>query len=1094
MKYGLKAVLRTPLKTVLFALLLIAVTAFLSLGVGMWRAAEDMLDEADTVFKTAGEFIFTGGNYPDDSLMDNDLLNVWSEFDSRVLERSEVLTAEENLLMRAYLPGFTTRRADMPYGDCVVMIVSANYRNDVYGVYNVITEDTLYLSGGYTGKGLLMYEPEGMSLEKGHNYIVVGRLVTVVGHNYSGLKPVSFEELGFSDAPYPSVIDIGSLGDLDAFWESGAGEFYRNVLDTFEIVNSSVDVLATGDAGAVSEFHRGEYTLIDGSLFETGESDTVCVIPKRIALRFDLAVGDEIELSVMPETSGAGRYSGYDPRSGFTDVRKYTIAGIYDAEKYTTPIYIPATGQAWLYHSDADYTLARVVLRSRDAASYIASLEGMRYPGINFEVYDQGYAAAVRPILSVRATALFITGLCALAGLLILWFFGFFFVYRSRETARILLILGTKAGGIVRFFLTGSGVVTMAAAAIGATGGYFAMERVFQAVFAAAEKATGRDIRFSVGGYGIRSDAYTPIFQTSPVWFVLIALCVLIAALAICLVFAALLIRAQNPRVLFRRREKRGKKHDKGATPKRPAGAHLSAVLPAVSLRYAVRSILRGGKRSLIVPGLFAAFLLFLAVFAVVQSGYQEKLDTVYEDIPVTLRVTDISGRKLDNLIFYDKDLNEMKETGFLSDVWSSANYRSEAPVQAVINNWRDDAPLSSVYKGGEMTAFQLETFLNQMKYTTDAFIVTDRIDHAPEFFYTGLPPAEFLEGLDWDYFMAPGVLVDEAEWTDEDWDEYYNGKPYKEDYILISRAYANAYNLSPGDDIRLNVHSAGLISSWEYTCRVGGIFDPGNNHRTVYAFHPWFTTYTQDEVISVFHIGSNTVAYLDNDENGDRWVYLTDSVTGEPNKWSMVGDEEDEAAFLDRYTNWLKQGWYQDIEYYSYKRGLNAGGAVLTNTNRLSDFKDWLSERYDQIGSGGINRRWVLIDDDALYSTIENLTRYIGFMDLLYPVIFALVAAIGFLISNLLLKSRAAEIGLLRGIGTSRGSIFLALLIEQCLLSLPGLVFGIALPMLMFGGMKAEYLQNAGLFAACYFAGVILAILHTFRDKAIKNLARRAE
>jgi mRNA interferase YafQ len=64
-KYGIKSLLRTPVKTFMFMLLITAVTGFLSLGAGMYDSAEKMLDEADEVFMTAGEFRFTLGDYPD---------------------------------------------------------------------------------------------------------------------------------------------------------------------------------------------------------------------------------------------------------------------------------------------------------------------------------------------------------------------------------------------------------------------------------------------------------------------------------------------------------------------------------------------------------------------------------------------------------------------------------------------------------------------------------------------------------------------------------------------------------------------------------------------------------------------------------------------------------------------------------------------------------------------------------------------------------------------------------------------------------------------------------------------------------------------
>ncbi|MDR0325778.1 MAG: hypothetical protein LBI19_06780, partial [Oscillospiraceae bacterium] len=1128
MKYGIKAIVRTPLKTALFFLLIAAVTAFLSLGVGIWRGAEGMLDDADEIFKTAGEFVYTGGNYPDGSVHDETLQTAAAAFDRSLLTRPEVKAAEENYLMPAYVEDFAPRRADMPYGRTAVMIVTVNYPMDMLDmpdIFNVFIENVLYSPGGHMGMAMLMYQPEGMTLQRGQSYVVVGRIVTIKGHNYNGLQVMSPEELGYTDAPFPFIAEVDSVLDEGPFWDGEAGAFYRDVVEKLRILNSSSDVIATHDVTAVSEFHRGEFTLKSGSFFteEHHQSGTYCIVPERFARRFNVSVGDTVDLSVLPQTAGTGRFMGYDPSGGFAGVSAYTIIGIYDAEAPTTPVYIPAAGQPWLYHSDADYVLARVTLHSRHAASFLAALEGALPDGVRFDYNDQGYAAAVRSIMSVRATALMITGVCVPACLLVLWFFGFFFVFRSRETARILLILGTRPGGIVRFFLAGSGLITLFAAAAGTVSGYFVTERIFHTLFTAAEEATGRDARFSISGFGIKSGEYTPALgETSILWPILTAAAVLLVALAVCLCFAGLLIRSQNPRVLFRRREKRGRKHDRGSAPKRPAGARLSAALPTVTLRYGVRSILRGGKRSLTVPVLFAALLLFLALYTSVRDGYQGQLATVYDDIPVTLRVSDISGRKLDNLVFEKTALNFMKETGFAAEIWGSANFRSERNmVRTAVDDWNEIAVLELASWSYGMSSYQVETFLNQMQSTTDPLIVTEDISRAPEFYFVGLPDAEFIDGLDWDYFTGEAeyeYMDKTAEWYGITYEFSEIVQPSRACYILVSRAWLDAYGLALGDHIILSIVSPNE-RSWNFTCQIAGVLDTYGSRKTVYAFHPDINTFVEGDTVTVVeHYGRNSIVSIKHgqwDSNGETFgawfIYVTDHYTGQekfysPWNWRLridvnnaFSDEESAKHAADLLQSFLFNDFGDEpmevtSSYVQSVPVLNAGGALLQNTENLSAFKDWLSERYDQLGKGGVNRRWVVIDDDTLYTTIENLSRYIGYMDMLYPVIFALIAAMGFLISNLLLKSRAAEIGILRGVGTPRPGVFFALFCEQVLLSLPGLLAGICLPLLMFTEIGTAAVQNAGLFSACYFTGAAIAILHTFRDKAIKNLARKEE
>ncbi len=79
MRYGLRSILRTPVKTLLFFLLIGAAAAFLCLGAGMKQSADAVLRQADGAFLTAGQLTYLGGNYPelavDDPVMANQLEN-----------------------------------------------------------------------------------------------------------------------------------------------------------------------------------------------------------------------------------------------------------------------------------------------------------------------------------------------------------------------------------------------------------------------------------------------------------------------------------------------------------------------------------------------------------------------------------------------------------------------------------------------------------------------------------------------------------------------------------------------------------------------------------------------------------------------------------------------------------------------------------------------------------------------------------------------------------------------------------------------------------------------------------------------------------
>jgi ABC-type lipoprotein release transport system permease subunit len=173
------------------------------------------------------------------------------------------------------------------------------------------------------------------------------------------------------------------------------------------------------------------------------------------------------------------------------------------------------------------------------------------------------------------------------------------------------------------------------------------------------------------------------------------------------------------------------------------------------------------------------------------------------------------------------------------------------------------------------------------------------------------------------------------------------------------------------------------------------------------------------------------------------------------------------------------------DSDYGVY----NSGGFKVTDPAQLTAFKDWLETRYDPVGKASWHRRWVLIDDKALYNTIDNLNRYIGYMDVLFPVMMAAVAAIGFIASSLLLKSRGGEISALRSLGARVNQVFTSFFIEPVILSLPGIAVGVLFAVLLFNITARAALLYVPLLATCYYLGAAVAAVHTYRKAVMISL-----
>ena len=115
-------------------------------------------------------------------------------------------------------------------------------------------------------------------------------------------------------------------------------------------------------------------------------------------------------------------------------------------------------------------------------------------------------------------------------------------------------------------------------------------------------------------------------------------------------------------------------------------------------------------------------------------------------------------------------------------------------------------------------------------------------------------------------------------------------------------------------------------------------------------------------------------------------------------------------------------------------------------------------------------------------------LGRYLTFSRILFPVLLAAVALLGFVISWLMVSARRMEFAVLRGLGTGRVRVFLSFFLEQGGLCLLGCVPAAAvLALLGRGGPLA-----AGLFLVCYLLGCALSILVVGRTGLMALLSER--
>ena len=89
LRNSFKSILRTPVKTVMYVILIAAVTAFLYLGVNTWQASAAMLRDSDTNYTTIVTFEYQEGFGSTEGYQSEAMLADIADIDFAALEANE---------------------------------------------------------------------------------------------------------------------------------------------------------------------------------------------------------------------------------------------------------------------------------------------------------------------------------------------------------------------------------------------------------------------------------------------------------------------------------------------------------------------------------------------------------------------------------------------------------------------------------------------------------------------------------------------------------------------------------------------------------------------------------------------------------------------------------------------------------------------------------------------------------------------------------------------------------------------------------------------------------------------------------------------
>lgn len=1076
-KYSLKSLFRTPFRTFLFLILIAVVTAMMILGVNMRVTSDNLLEEADNKFDTVATLEYIGKDYPNDSKFDVDLDKLLKEYDFEKLKNAPyVLDYEPNIRLRAKVDNFVMKVLDLPYKDISIIefrVLSVNEKENYakcmllrnYYAYDARPEGLTFLLQDYANIDYQIgirvgsrYVGHGRFVNKGSYYyffpaVFDTKLITEedftgliqrVYPYYSGSHELIRELYGIllngSVQHYPVLKDLYNGVDTSEYeWGKFAkyneAVIWQYIIDTYKALHNSVPVIATDDIETLPEFHQGKVIFKEGGAYTAVDGANAVVISDTMANQLKLKVGDTIELSMHYAKNNADYLDSYWSPFGFDHVAEYKITGIYksNTEVYAN-IYIPQTGnEAWLPEYTNGYKLGRFLIKNGYGMEFIEEIKPYLESRMVTTAYDQGYMPVSQPLKAMRETSIILLAATSGCCVAILFLFAFIFITKHKSNIKIMLSLGTGERRARSYLFLSVLVLAIVSVALGAALGHFLSDTIIQTAYETAEQNNALDLRYSLIYMQSGTVDFQVNFNSDYRYALMVGGGMLILLLLISLAF-------MNSTLNFDRFNEY-----------KTVSARMRRFIGA--FRHSFVSIFRNIGRSIIVPLVSATLVLLLIVYATILSDNKAKIDGLYDTVPARAYFTSLNGRDIDGLLLSGELAKDIVDTGFVKSV--SFSYSARYRLLGYYFGEPDEngeQGFKELYKlvipEGQ---FAYEDFIAEV-FDWDKLVFTNNIYTAPEFFFANEPQMNFLKGYDASVFNKI------------------------EQVCAVSSGFALEHNLKLGDKIKVSTASRtedGYIFN-EAELTIVCIYAKQGSGENIYCPAPLLST----RMISYnfqFHTPEGRYELKFDEETQTYYivsmVYVIES-RGDASE--LFGAQEIEAKDLDISA-------YTDIHSLSFE---------LKNKKNLSELKAYLEEKgYSSRGRWGNIRKCIAIDDNALILAVSGLNKNVGYMEALYPVIFTLVVAIGFVVSYLLTKSRRAELAVMRSMGAGKLKTFFILFIEQLILCIFGAIIGILASLIFTNTFVFDRYISIAIYLGCYTLGIAISAMLMNRLNVLKIL-----
>ena len=846
--------------------------------------------------------------------------------------------------------------------------------------------------------------------------------------------------------PSETLKGIGELTDITdrpGYFETEEGKAWLQLAEALHIIDTSFPVIASSDIQSMIPFHMKQTWLKSGS-YKT-EPGT-CYISERLAGLLDLQVGDSWHLAYHYDPQGNPAYT-YASEVGFAQEEDCEIAGIFQiTSDLTYTILTPYPD--WLQKAPDSYDFLRVRVNNAQVEEYLSYVDSLVPEMVELQVEDQGYSNAVIPILKLRERSLYMTVASAAAGVAVISLFAYLFIVRQRETADVMMKLGTGRARTITYLIIGIMIIAILAglAATYVTG--LVDSKLTGAVWSVLQDGIMQDLRFSERALGLQVP-FAPELVTAD-WVRWLS-----TGLVIALVFMITLVTS-----FITLKKPRRKKTKTVIAPKTESGHAMTfARVPGLSLRFALRSILRNFSRSLIVPLTVALLAAFILIIGVSVADQELAAETIYDRVPTTAYLTTILGRHRQFPIQLQSDVFRMldntfqgRQTRMMFQYPATGEQVRAARVELedanpVIKEFLLTRYMHYEYMGlvthadgsagtpdllerpvidREKSAIEAQlgfSFLEQQVKRMPVLALTDSVTRTSEAIKFRESQVQWLQGYSDENFLNPEYIV-----------------------VLPDR-FMSEQTLELGDVIRLAVYEPDenfgvLVEAFDF--KIVGNYFQGSRSPVFYV--PW-------NLLTEVRMGTDL----------GRTVRVNPE---DPDSPKVAG-----------------------LPYEYVAASVDSATIIPENPRDLDGLRNYLEESdYSQIGIIRSNRLAVVIEDKALADGLLSIRQHLSFLGLIIPIMLLLSGLIGFILSYLLTRNRLPEFAVMRSLGSKKTQVYLAFFLEQFFLLLIGF-----LPVAIVLLVRPEWLPAVGrnlyLFLAMYTLGIVIAIALMGRSKVLDIL-----